>query len=113
VTKEIKSMRGSWKVIDSGTIQFDIRDEKGRRVGYWWQIAELEMLPYDKSKANYGGYYQEPGIYIEVSAQATRNDEPYGASNRAKEFKTIAEAKAEIERQAAACEKRYAKKYGT
>lgn len=105
-----KSKQTDWEVVDAGVVEFDIHDERNRRVGYWGQIAKVTTAEITEGE-NFIPRFVPPGTHYEVRAQATRNGKPYGASNGNKLLPSLAEAKAEVERQAKACERRYSKKY--
>lgn len=91
---------------------FDIVDEKGRKVGYTVQVNQIESAILDADARN--GWHVEvnlPLTYFEVCPQATRNGERYGAGQRWLKVATIEEARALAQVKTESSRKSYARKY--
>ena len=92
------------------SLAFGLYDEKGRECGVTVYQREVEFIPVGDEQCCY--YTREPGCYLEVRVQPTRNGVSYGAWQREVYFSGEVAAMAHISRLTASTRKRYAKKYG-
>jgi len=100
---------------DNGSVDFGFVDQKGRKVGYKWQILSIVMIELTDEEAKGRGYYTldatAPREYFEVWSQPTRDGNGYGAAfNRINAVDLTDARKIVTKRIAQAC-KRDAKKF--
>jgi len=101
---------------DSGTVHFGIVDQKGRAIGYKWNIYRVDLVvmtdaEYAASKACGIVKIGEPTTYIEMRTTVTRDDIPYGPSVPRIQCETLEQACEARDKRIAAARKANAKKF--
>ena len=80
------------KRLDTVKRSHALRDAKGREIGGFFTISEVTYSAAPEGAT--WGYPRAPGVVITGCPQATRDGNPYGASQRAIEFPSIEAARA-------------------
>jgi hypothetical protein len=81
--------------IDLIVRDYALRDAKGREIGGRFYISEVTYYP-KPAEATWGSYHPV-GTVITGCPQATRGGQTYGASQHAKEYPTVEDARAAAE----------------
>ena len=76
ILSEEKTRQLLWTV----TVNFDILDAKGRKIGVQYRVHKVELVP--AKPGALGGYVVKPGVYWVASFHGTRNGEIYGPLTR-------------------------------
>jgi hypothetical protein len=105
----------AYKVLYQGECSFALHDQKGREVGFWWQIKQTDATPYAEGEQpeKYGHTWAEgdPLSYIEVYGSPTRNGNRYGPCSNHCRVADYPAALKEVERRIAVARKRELKRF--
>jgi hypothetical protein len=96
-----------------GSVDFNIRDKKGRAVGYRWAIrrATAVRLPEDYRGSCYVLPNDLPLDHFDVRTTPARDGENYGPSTAHARVATLVEAETVVTKRIAASHKSYARKF--
>jgi hypothetical protein len=102
--------------LDKGQIEFGIRDQKGRAIGYRWNIqaVAVELMSDAELAASKGCYIHrdgEPLHYVELRTSTTRDGISYGPSTPRVKRDTLEEARRIAVSRTEAARKANAKKF--
>jgi len=102
--------------LDTGSIDFGIRDQKGRAIGYRWSIRQVnvELMTaeeYAVSVACYLSKDGEPLDYIELYSTPTRDGISYGPITKSIKVDTLEKARQHAVRRTEDARKRNTKKF--
>lgn len=72
----------SQDVVDGASVSFNVRDNRGREVGYHWTLYKVTTQVLGESGAGHCGYVfgWDATVHYRASTHVTRNDRAYGAS---------------------------------
>ncbi len=84
--------------LDCGEVDFGIRDQKGRKIGYQWRIYDVvvELMTdeeYAAAKSCYLIANDKPSHYIEMRSSTTRDGYAYGPSTKRMQTDTLEQAR--------------------
>lgn len=97
--------------IDSGTVDFDLRDKQQRAVGFAWSITDVKCVPITDPTITYG--YTNGPDFIQVWSSPTRNGRNYGPAFNTKRVASVEEARKVVAKRIANARKRDTKKFAT
>lgn len=118
-TRNAETVRAAREVttISYGETEFNIRDQKGRTVGYKWSISAVKvrlLTETERSERNmwHGHLVARPLEYFQVWGTPTRDGRGYGPAFNTFDVETLAEAEKLVSKRIEAARKSNAKKFG-
>lgn len=104
-------------VLARGATEFDIRDQKGRKVGYSWTISAVKVhVLTEAERAERRSWHAHiearPLEYFQVWGSPTRDGRNYGPAFNTFDVETLAEAEKLVSKRIEAARKSNAKKFG-
>ena len=97
--------------LSEGHEAFDIRDLKGRVVGYRWSISAVEDVLTPDAKSGYGHLNHMPLNFFRIWGTPTRDGKNYGPGFNIHDVSTLEQAEAAVFKRIHAARKRDAKKF--
>jgi hypothetical protein len=100
--------------LDEGAIQYGIVDQKGRSVGYQWNIRQVHYTELAEGEKHYGFYIREddlPMDMVQLWGRPTRDGKGYGPSFNRTEFVTLEAARRAAVKRVEQARKRDTKKF--
>ena len=99
--------------ITSGNEAFDIRDQKGRVVGYTWTISNVDVIEITDPDDHW--YYShtagDPMHFVEVWGSPTRDGKNYGPAFNTARVASVEEAEARIAKRIKSAKRTASKKF--
>lgn len=92
-----------------GRDDFGLVDDKGRRIGFWWQLYSVTWTPTDEP---YRGCSPKHRFKFEARTHALRDGDRFGALPASITGDTIEEVLAKVSKRREGSSRRYAKQFG-
>ena len=107
----------AYTALPGGSVDFDLRDQKGRAIGYRWTIKKVVATPIDVTAPDAPRSYYTlpegfPFHYYEICTNPTRDGVRYGPAFNWANVATFAEAEALVTKRTNAARKSNTKKFG-
>jgi hypothetical protein len=110
MTKKCNKVYG--EVLDYGSTEHGLADQKGRSVGYKWSIRAIDYVGIPEGQDSYYPREDDAPVHLfELHGCPTRNGKGYGPGFNTKEFLTLEEARQAAVTRVANAFRRDAKKF--
>lgn len=112
MTTNLRTCKTNYSAAEMITTEFDMTDNKGRKIGHIAQINTVESTLTPEARSGYVIPSHLPLTFFEVRTNATRNGERYGAGQGGATYAaTIEEAREVAKAKAEASRKSYTRKF--
>jgi hypothetical protein len=101
----------SRETIDCGETSFHVADQKGRDIGYFWQIDSITLRDRTDADQHWYNFASNAEHQFEAWTSVTRNGQRYGASQSSLRADNLDDLKAKIAKRTEDARKRYTKQF--